>query len=71
LKFKVKKTPERKKAFAPDIIDQLEAIWKIIDDIPVPDEKTKKVKEQAISQLKVSPIANKEAKKILINGKRY
>ena len=66
MKFNVKKTPERKKAFAPDITDQLEAIWKIIDDIPVPDEKTRKVKEQVISS-----IANKEAKKILINGKTY
>ena len=71
MKFKVKKTLERKKALAPDVIDQLEAIWKTIDDLPVPDEKTRKIKEQVISQLKVSPIANKEAKKILINGKRY
>ena len=69
MKFKVKKTPERKKALSPDITDQLEAIWKIIDGLPVFDRKTKKVKEQVASYLKVSSAVNKEVKKILINGK--
>ena len=71
MKFKVEGTPKRKKALAPDIIDQLEAIWKIIDDLPVPDEKTKRVKEQVVSQLEASLIANKKAKRILIDGKPY